>query len=68
MSATLALEIVTNTVTKTMEYRKCVECGEIQDREDMIECLICGQFMCSMPGIRGRTHLCSCPVNTSDSQ
>ena len=51
MCASVALDKVTTTVT---EYQTCVECGDSRDREDMIQCLICGEFMCSMPGA---THL-----------
>jgi len=60
MSATLALDNATSTVT---EYQTCIECGAVRDREDMIQCLICGEFMCSLTGA---THLCGCPVDTSE--
>jgi hypothetical protein len=40
------------TSAEPIEYRACVVCGEIQDRELMSEC-VCGQFECTK-------HVCPC--------
>jgi hypothetical protein len=54
----------TNVTVAVTECETCIECGDRRDRDDMIQCLTCGEFMCSTPQVQ---HLCSCPVDITSS-
>lgn len=64
-SSGLVVDNVTVSVTKCHDCRSCAQCGEIRDRDDMIRCAICDQFICSSPGVQ---HLYGCPVDTSETR
>ena len=46
-------------VAVPIEYRSCLVCNEIHDREEMIHCLNCNTYACEK-------HACDCPTDTGE--